>query len=382
MSALPSTVHPAVPPPPLRDAGGRPSRRFWIGYAAAWLALGFALALADFQDPRVARGRAPWEPFFLEMGSVAVVGVLTLGVYGWIAFLERTGWGALRMAGAHLAGAAAFLALHVGVTYASRFAFYAAMGLEYRTKPWLAVIAFEAPKDLVTYALMAGLAYAWRLRQREQAHLLQIERARGELAELRLARLGDQLHPHFLFNCLNSIAALVEEDPRRAVTMIARVGDFLRASLREDGPESSLREELDLARSYLEIQRLRFEGAIDARVEVPPALEGRRVPRLVLQPLVENAIKHTMARPESPLAIRVTAGSDGAGLRIEVANSRGDAPPRADGAGRGLALVRERLALHFGEAAALEVDESDAAWFRVRLRLPAERPAAAGGDAP
>lgn len=371
-----------MPLPPLRPAEGWPSRRFWLGYAAAWLALGFALALADFQDPRVVRGRAPWEPFFLEMGSVAVVGALTLGIYGWIAFLERTGWGALRMAGAHLAGAAAFLLLHVGITYASRFAFYVAMGLEYRTKPWLAVLAFEAPKDLVTYALMAGLAYAWRLRLREQAHRLQIERARGELAELRLARLGDQLHPHFLFNCLNSIAALVEEDPRRAVTMIARVGDFLRASLREEGPVASLREEIDLARSYLEIQRLRFEGAIDARVDVPPALEGRRVPRLLLQPLVENAIKHTAARPERPLVIRVAAGTAGGGLWIEVANSRGEAPPRADGAGRGLALVRERLALHFGEAASLAVHESDPAWYRVRVDLPAERPAAGEGGAP
>jgi signal transduction histidine kinase len=383
MSTLLSQAHPGDRDPPGRVGAGNPSPRFWLAYAGGWLLLGFALALADYQDPRVIRGRQPWEPFFLEIGSVAVVGTLAVGVYRWIVFLEGRRWGPVRAAAAHLGGAAAFLALHVGLTYASRFAGYAALGLEYRTGPWLAVLAFEAPKDLVTYALVAGLAYAWRLRVREQAHLLQLERARGELAELRLARLGDQLHPHFLFNCLNSIAALVEENPRAAVSMIARVGDFLRASLREGGAVCALRDEFDLARSYVEIQKLRFEGAIDARVDVAPGLDGRPVPRLVLQPLVENAIKHTMARPERPLSLRIEAMPHGDGVRLQVANSRDGERPPSDGTGRGLALVRSRLALLYGDAASIAVDESDPAWYRVFVSLPAQPPAApAAGEPP
>lgn len=382
MSTLLSRTLADDPDPPGRAGARRPSPRFWLAYAGGWLLLGFALALADYQDPRIARGRQPWEPFFLEIGSVAVVGALTVGVYRWIVFLEGRRWGPVRAAAAHLGGAAAFLALHVGLTYASRFAVYAALGLEYRTKPWIAVLAFEAPKDLVTYALMAGLAYAWRLRVREQAHLLQLARARGELAELRLARLGDQLHPHFLFNCLNSIAALVEENPRAAVSMIARVGDFLRASLRDGGAVCVLRDELELARSYVEIQRLRFEGAIDVQVAVAPGLDGRLVPRLVLQPLVENAIKHTMVRPEQPLSLRIEAMPHLDGMRLQVANSRGCGQPPSDGTGRGLDLVRSRLALLHGDAASLSVDESDPAWYRVCVSLPAQPPAASAAGEP
>lgn len=351
------------------------SRRFWLFYAGFWLLLGLALALADYQDPKIARGRAPWEPFFLEMGSVAVIGVLALAVYRWMAFLEAARFPAVVAALVHAAGATVFVLLHVGATYAIRHAAYAAAGFEYRTGDWMAVFAFEAPKDLVTYALVAGLAYAYRLRLREQAHLLQIARARSELAELRLARLSDQLHPHFLFNCLNSIAALVEENPRAAVSMIARVGDFLRASLRSDaGTLTTLQEEFDLVRDFVAIQSIRFEGALRADLRLAPGTAGFRVPRLLLQPLVENAIKHGMVRPEKPLQLVVEAVPAEDGARVTVANTRpvpapGSAASLA-GPGRGLALVRDRLALHYGTAARVEADSSDPQWFRVNVFLP------------
>lgn len=359
------------------------SRRFWLFYAAFWLLLGLALALADYQDPRIARGRAAWEPFFLEMGSVAVTGVLALAVYRWMLFLEAARLPVVAAALAQVAGATAFVLLHVGATYATRHAVYAAAGLEYRTRDWLAVLAFEAPKDVVTYALVAGLAYAYRLRLREQAHLLQIARARSELAELRLSRLSDQLHPHFLFNCLNSIAALVEENPRAAVSMIARVGDFLRASLRsEAGTFATLQEEFDLVRGFVAIQSIRFEGALRADLRLAPGIAGFRVPRLLLQPLVENAIKHGMVQPQMPLELRVEAVPARDGARVAVANTRADPAPgggAAAGAGRGLLLVRERLALHYGPAARIETDSSDPQWFRVAVFLPPRADSEADG---
>ena len=154
--------------------------------------------------------------------------------------------------------------------------------------------------------------------------------------------------------------------------MVARVGDFLRASLRDGGATCLLRDEIELARSYVEIQRLRFEGAIDAELAVAPGLGGRAVPRLVLQPLVENAIKHTMVGPERPLVLRIEAMPHGDGLRLQVANSRGGNEPPSDGTGRGLDLVRSRLALLYGDAASLSVDESDPAWYRVFVILPAQ----------
>lgn len=346
------------------------SRRFWLFYAGFWLLLGLALALADYQDPKIAPGRAPWEPFFLEMGSVAVIGVLALAVYRWMAFLEAARFPAVVAALVHAAGATVFVLLHVGATYAIRHAAYAAAGFEYRTGDWMAVFAFEAPKDLVTYALVAGLAYAYRLRLREQAHLLQIARARSELAELRLARLSDQLHPHFLFNCLNSIAALVEENPRAAVSMIARVGDFLRASLRSDaGTLTTLQEEFDLVRDFVAIQSIRFEGALRADLRLAPGTAGFRVPRLLLQPLVENAIKHGIEPLKEGGEVRVSVQRDGARLVALIADT-GAGMGATVGAGVGLDNIRERLKVRYGDAAALELAANEPRGFIARLEMP------------
>ncbi len=367
------------------DSSVPPSRlRFWALYWASWALLGLALALADYQRVLRGDGRKAWEPFVLELTSVLAIAVLALAIYRWLHFLERTGWDLPRQALGHAAAALTFCVAHVALMYALRFALYAAVGDHYATGTVPRIFAYEFPKDLVTYVLVAGLAFAVRLRQREQAHRIEIEQARRALAELQLTRLSDQLHPHFLFNALNSVAALVEENPRVAIAMIARIGDFLRAALEGAGHQTAtLSEELALVRAYLAIQAIRFEGAIDVVIAEAPGTGGTRVPRLLLQPIVENAVKHSMVRPATPLSIRIATAAAGEGLSIRIANSRspGVQGSATGGTGKGLDIVRNRLALHYGSAARLAIAEDDAAWYVVTLVLPAGAPLPVAGEA-
>ena len=168
--------------------------------------------------------------------------------------------------------------------------------------------------------------------------------------EARLQALAARLHPHFLFNTLNSVRALAVEDAQGAREMISRLSDLLRHAL-EAREVETLGRELAAVRAYLGIQTVRFAHRLEAVVESSERAERCLVPALVLQPLVENAIEHGTPPPSEPLRVRVRAAVVGTTLRIEVESpgelSRAPGAPEADG--RGLAAVQARLARAFGE---------------------------------
>jgi two-component system, LytTR family, sensor kinase len=282
--------------------------------------------------------------------------------------------GVLRLVAAHAAGATAFAVLHLALMTALRWPIYLLLtGRPYGPMAPMQALGYEGAKDIVTYAVVALLAWGAQLRQREQAQRLDLARSQAALTQLQLARLASQLQPHFLFNGLNTVAALVEENPKAAVTMIARLGDFLREALRVDAAAmTTLGQELALASDYLAIQALRFESALQVEVDVAPALHGLAVPRLLLQPLVENAVKHGMVLPQAPLGLLIQARLVGERLQLSVVNSGHDRRPQAPGLGLGLPLVRERLRLQYGERASLEAAPTPDGGFFVRLDLPAE----------
>lgn len=350
---------------------GLQGRALWALYWGFWLAVGIALAVAEHQHPQPPPGRRAWEPFLNEITSLLVVGALALAVYRGVDALTRRRRGFVIAALAHAAGAAAFGIVHVGAMYALRWPFYALLaGVNYAPmSPWRA-LRFEGAKDVVTYVVVALLCWGLVLLRREQAQRLHAARAQALLLELQLARLADQLQPHFLFNCLNSIAALVEENPKAAVTMIARVGSFLRSALQHEGDTmTTLDDELSLVRDYLAIQSLRFEDRIALRSEVPPPLGRARLPRLVLQPVVENAVKHGLVRPDVPLELRLRAAVQGGQLVVTLANPLPDAA-KSEGAGIGLDLTRRRLALLYGDTASLDAAPQADGAFVVSLSLP------------
>jgi two-component system sensor histidine kinase AlgZ len=225
---------------------------------------------------------------------------------------------------------------------------------------------------VLLYLLSTGLHYAAIASMEQHEAESRATEARALARESQLQALKFQLNPHFLFNSLHSIAALATLDGARAREMCIRLSDFLRASLSLGDRESiPLREELALARSYLEVERVRFGARLQVEESVDSACEDCLAPALLLQPLVENAVKHGVAGLVEGGAIRLTASRTGAGVSIEIENAFDPESAAAARDGIGLAHVRRRLAMRYGDDAFFSA-RADGAVYRVSLRLPCE----------
>lgn len=229
------------------------------------------------------------------------------------------------------------------------------------------VVVFAAAQVVFGLALMTIEAAVER-RERDR----QLDDARAAATGARLAALRHQLNPHFMFNTLNAIGSLVETGrTREAGEMIDRLSTFLRATLGADGaPDTPLDEELAMIEAYLDIEAVRFRDRLSVVVDVPEALRRARVPTFVLQPLVENAMRHAVARSLRPVTVTLSASALAGDLLIEVVDDgagHGDAGP--PGAGVGLRNVRDRLALLYGPAGRLEAARHGQG-FRAAIRLP------------
>jgi two-component sensor histidine kinase len=204
------------------------------------------------------------------------------------------------------------------------------------------------------------------------------ERHAAELAvqaqEAQVRALRYQINPHFLFNTLNAIAALVRDAPPRAEQMVVQLSDFFRRSLAVNPMEDvTLAQEVELQRLYLEIERTRFPERLRFEVELEDGTADARVPALLLQPLVENSVKHGVARSEAPTRIRIRARVDGPDLEIVVENDALTEGPGSTGEKVGLQNVAERLRSRFGDQASLASKEIAEGGFRNTLRIPLRR---------
>jgi two-component system, LytTR family, sensor kinase len=226
---------------------------------------------------------------------------------------------------------------------------------------------------LLLYVLILGIAWAVyyhaRFREREQA----AEQLAAGLAEARFQALKMQLHPHFLFNTLNAISALIPPEAQPARRMVARLGDLLRTALEQEATqEVSLREELEFLEPYLEIEQTRLGDRLAVEFEVEPEALDARVPHLVLQPLVENAIRHGVAPRTGPGVVTIAAAVEGDVLIVHVRNTGGAAregSPRDPG-GRGLANVRSRLEHLYGADHQLTAGPSRPGGWVTTIRIP------------
>jgi two-component system LytT family sensor kinase len=226
---------------------------------------------------------------------------------------------------------------------------------------------------LVIYlgVLAAGLARAYSLRlgaRREQSTQLQ-----AQLAEARLDALRSQLDPHFLFNTLNAVSSLVERDPRGVRRMITRLSELLRYSTegaRE--PEITLRRELDLLDRYLDIMQVRFPGLNVLRMLDDNALDVM-VPSMILQPLVENAIRHGIERMSEAGRIEIGALLEGEMLVLRVVDNGPGDGPSTEGGGVGLRNTRARLEQLYGGAARFSLSRNAEDLTVAEVRLPAVR---------
>ena len=218
----------------------------------------------------------------------------------------------------------------------------------------------------------AYLALSYSVTVQEQ------ERHAAELAvkaqEAQVRALRYQINPHFLFNTLNAIAALVRDAPARAEEMVVQLSDFFRRSLAVNPMEDlKLSEEVELQRLYLEIERTRFPERLRFDVDLDNGSADAKVPALLLQPLVENAVKHGVARSEAPTCIRIRARIDDPFVEIIVENDAKAVGRSLSGESVGLANVQDRLRSRFGEDASLASAEIAGGGFRNTLRIPLNR---------
>ena len=277
---------------------------------------------------------------------------------------------------AHLGGAIVFTVLHTTLMAATRgvLAPLAGMGAyDYGDMVWR--YPMEASNDLFIYAVAAALAYYAGREERVRKAELAAADLRAQLAQATLENLRLQLNPHFLFNALNAISSVMYEDVRRADTMLARLSDFLRAVLANDAQQVPLGEELQVERMYVDVMRARLEQALSFDVRVDPAARDAVVPFLLLQPLLENAIRHGMAADRETIAITVDVARDRETTVISVADD--GVGLRSERRGRGLANVESRLHALYDGGASFAIGEAPHGGVLATLRLPFA--AAAGG---
>jgi signal transduction histidine kinase len=226
--------------------------------------------------------------------------------------------------------------------------------------------------------LVVGVAHALFFSERARARERQAVQLQAQLADARLSALTSQLNPHFLFNALNSIAELVHDDPVAADRMIVGLGALLRSSL---GAASSvdvpLEDELQLLGYYLDIEKIRLGDRLRVEWSVADDCGGARVPPLLLQPLVENAVRHGVSRRLTPGRIALSARCESGSLVLEVRDDGGGASDGGSGFGLGLATTRARLQALYGAGGRLELVPESNGGNTARLTLPLQRRLAA-----
>jgi len=227
---------------------------------------------------------------------------------------------------------------------------------------------------IAAYASIVAVMTAIDERAARRRRELDTARLEADLAQAQLRALQMQLQPHFLFNTLHGIAMLTDSDPAAAETMAVKLAELLRATLRlRDVPEVPLRTELELLRAYLEIEETRFGDRLNATFAVPDDLLDAPVPSFLLQPIVENAVRHGVAPRVEAGNISIGAARDNGALVLSVEDDGpgfGADPFAAQGVG--LAATRDRLALRYGAAGSIrcEARSAGARGARVAIRIP------------
>lgn len=248
-------------------------------------------------------------------------------------------------------------------------------------KPLIGELYDQLFINVFSYAAVACAGYAVIYARALASNRIRSAELERRLAEARLEALTRRLQPHFLFNSLNSIAALIRlADPDKALAALVALGDLLRVVLSTDGDARiPLQQEVAWAEHYLRIERLRFEHLLTTEVRLDPLLAHALVPALVLQPFVENAVRHGVERHGGASLVSIAAEREGEYLALTVRNSSGQAPrgqalpAERHGFGLGLESTRERLAHLYGnDRFALEIATSaDATTAKIRIPLAA-----------
>ena len=293
-----------------------------------------------------------------------------------------------RHVGLHVLGALVLCVAWASLGTALRLAMFPMPPVGDALRDYASWILTTLPFGVAIYFALVGIEHALFYFAEARERETQAVRLAGQLAESRLGALRMQLNPHFLFNSLNAITVLVRDrNTAGAERMLDLLSDVLRQVLRADtAHETRLSTEIAFVERYLAIEQVRFSDRLQPRIAVDPAVREAVVPTFVLQPLVENALRHGIARKAGAGVLDVTARRDGEDLVLAV---RDDGPgletsSPAAGSGVGLANTRARLATLYGDRASVVVTSASGGGTVATVRMPFRQAplGAAGGDEP
>ena len=314
-----------------------------------------AVAVSDyFRDG----GRRWWEPVVWEGSSMLFVTGLLIAQRRlgkrYSVYVEQPA----RWFGHHLKWLPPAVVLFTVLVYGTRNGIYALLGETYRHESWAFVFPYEAIKVALFVCPWLGVLFSFESythMQEQQRRVLTMQRS---LAEARLSQLAVQLRPHFFFNVLNTISALMQLDVARADRLLSRLGELLRGSLESTAQELvPLREEMRLLELYAQVMLERFADRATLQWQVDENALTAAVPAFLLQPLLENAFKHGVERTRVRVQVEVVARREAGALILVVRNS-GSGLPENIREGVGLRNCRERLQVIYGDAAVLSLKQS------------------------
>jgi two-component system LytT family sensor kinase len=338
---------------PLTSASSRatPARRWlrlgWPLYALFALLLGVYEGLNQLVGMRSMHPQiAVWKPFALELSSIVVIFAMLPLVVRFENRVRIDSRPRTRALLAHIGVAVVFSIVHTtGMVLLRKFV-YGLAGESYHFGNIFTGEFYELQKDLITYATIILLLFAVREFRVRRAGELRAREMAAELSEARLRHLTAQIEPHFLFNALNAISNRMHEDVDAADRMISQLGDLLRAAYEsDDSVLVPLARDLGWLRSYAAMMGERFRGHLTFEIEVDPQIETQKVPRLLLQPIVENAIRHGLKDGQGWLKVEVHC--DGKEFRYTVSDDGVGLPAAPLERGTGLSNISRRLELLF-----------------------------------
>jgi hypothetical protein len=361
---MPRMVAQATPTQiPLTTSSRADERAVYVLWAVFW---GF-MTVVEVQDCFYNSAVKWWEPLLWQTSSAVPTTlwlVLQLRLERYSHLLDRP----LQWAFHHLKWLPLLAVTSIGFMYSTRHAVYTLVGRHYDHEPWGFVVVYETVRLVLFVGLWLGILFAFRSFEQWSLERQRLALLQRTLAEAQLTQLKSQLRPHFLFNALNTISALMHSDVARADRLLAQLSDLLRSTLRlGDQQTITLGEELQVLRLYAQIMTERFSDRVDLQWQIAPQVEAARVPALLLQPLLENAFKHGVEPSRVPVRIEIGAQAAEGRLQLWVRNT--GTLHSDSGSGVGLRNGRERLRLLFDAQASLELRQ-DQAWVEAQVRLP------------
>jgi two-component system, LytTR family, sensor kinase len=360
------------------DAITARTRSRWLWIAAVWTGVGLINASQTVFPMRALGMHHAWVSLFLTLvlvwlpWALATPLVIRLGRrYPPTRTTAPLGWAI------HLAAMAL-----IGLTYAAWSATLEILLDPWAQTPppgpfmglWLVTFFYGQLTSVVLYAFILAIDHMFESRERIARQQMEAAQLAEQLQRAQLEALRRQIEPHFVFNSMNAIAGLVRDNRNSdAIEMIVGLGEFLRAAATDfDRPHVALKQELKYLRQYLEIQKTRFAERLRVSLDIPAELLSAQVPSLILQPLVENAIKHGIAKRVQGGAIQVAAARGNGTLSLSVGNDGPWLPADWESrrTGIGISNLRTRLQLMYGTAFELTLRNRETGGVQASVSLP------------